>query len=152
MKLAKMAGVTRDADHTYSIRSTWWLYRLANDLPFVACARSVLLLITWIYHIFVRKTRLSYFSVLSFCLMFFSFVNAAGCHCHGFLIWLCHWLQRQLCFISQQRVPWKALLNGQLELIKKPKYLNSVTLVSFWFPIKMSLQYPFYFSSGMWYI
>ena len=36
-KLAKMAGVMHEADHTYSIRSTWWLHRLATDVPFIAC-------------------------------------------------------------------------------------------------------------------
>ena len=32
----KMAGVMHEADHTYSIRSTWWLHRLATDVPFIA--------------------------------------------------------------------------------------------------------------------
>ena len=36
IKLAKMAGVMYEADYTYSIRSTWWLYRLATDVPFIA--------------------------------------------------------------------------------------------------------------------
>ena len=37
IKLAKMAGVMHEADHAYSIRSTWWLHRLATDVPFIAC-------------------------------------------------------------------------------------------------------------------
>ena len=37
IKLAKMAGVMHEADHVYSIRSTWWLHRLATDVPFIAC-------------------------------------------------------------------------------------------------------------------
>ena len=37
IKLAKMAGVMCEADHAYSIRSTWWLHRLATDVPFIAC-------------------------------------------------------------------------------------------------------------------
>ena len=37
IKLAKMAGVMHEADHAYSIRSTWGLHRLATDVPFIAC-------------------------------------------------------------------------------------------------------------------
>ena len=37
IKLAKMAGVMHEADHAYSIRSIWWLHRLATDVPFIAC-------------------------------------------------------------------------------------------------------------------
>ena len=39
IKLAKMAGVMgmHEADHAYSIRSTWWLHRSATDVPFMAC-------------------------------------------------------------------------------------------------------------------
>ena len=37
IKLAKMAGVMHEADHAYSIRSTWWLHQLATDVPFIAC-------------------------------------------------------------------------------------------------------------------
>ena len=36
-KLAKMAGVMHEADHAYSIQSTWWLHRLATDVPFIPC-------------------------------------------------------------------------------------------------------------------
>ena len=36
-ELAKMAGVMHEADHAYSIRSTWWLHALATDVPFIAC-------------------------------------------------------------------------------------------------------------------
>ena len=36
IKLAKMAGVMHEADHAYSIRSTWLLHRLATDVPFIA--------------------------------------------------------------------------------------------------------------------
>ena len=31
-----MAGVMHEADHAYSIRSTWWLHRLATYVPFIA--------------------------------------------------------------------------------------------------------------------
>ena len=37
IKLAKMMGVMHEADHAYSIRSTWWLHRLATDVPVIAC-------------------------------------------------------------------------------------------------------------------
>ena len=37
IKLAKMAGVMHEADHAYSIRSTWVLHQLATDVPFLAC-------------------------------------------------------------------------------------------------------------------
>ena len=36
IKLAKMAGVMHEADHAYSIQSTWWLHQLATDVPFIA--------------------------------------------------------------------------------------------------------------------
>ena len=38
IKLARMAGVMHEADHAYSIRSTWWLHQLATDVPFIANA------------------------------------------------------------------------------------------------------------------
>ena len=37
IKLAKIVGVMHEADHAYSIRSTWSLHRLATDVPFIAC-------------------------------------------------------------------------------------------------------------------
>ena len=37
IKLDKMAGAMHEADHAYSIRSTWWLHRLATDVPLIAC-------------------------------------------------------------------------------------------------------------------
>ena len=37
IKLAEMAGVMHEAGHTYSVRSTWWLHRVATDVPFIAC-------------------------------------------------------------------------------------------------------------------
>ena len=35
IKLAKMAGVMHEADHAYSMQSTWLLHRLATDIPFI---------------------------------------------------------------------------------------------------------------------
>ena len=37
IKLAKMVGVMHEADHAYSIQSTWSLHRLATNVPFIAC-------------------------------------------------------------------------------------------------------------------
>ena len=37
IKLAKMLGVMREADHDYSIWSTLWLHWLATNVPFIAC-------------------------------------------------------------------------------------------------------------------
>ena len=37
IELAKMAGILHEADHAYSIQSTWWLHQLATDVPFIAC-------------------------------------------------------------------------------------------------------------------
>ena len=37
IKLAKMAGVMYEADHAYSIWSTWSLHRLATNVPFISC-------------------------------------------------------------------------------------------------------------------
>ena len=37
IKLARMAGVMHEADHACSVRSAWWLHRLAADVPFLAC-------------------------------------------------------------------------------------------------------------------
>ena len=42
IKLAKMAGVMHEADHAYSIWSTWLLHRLATDVPFIACVINLL--------------------------------------------------------------------------------------------------------------
>ena len=37
IQLAKIAAVMHEADHSYSIRSTCCLHRLANDVPFISC-------------------------------------------------------------------------------------------------------------------
>ena len=37
IKLPKIVGVMHEADHAYSIQSTWRLPRLATDVPFLAC-------------------------------------------------------------------------------------------------------------------
>ena len=35
LPIAKMAGVMHEADHAYSIRSTWLLHILSTDVPFI---------------------------------------------------------------------------------------------------------------------
>ena len=55
IKLPKMAGVMHEADHVYSIWSTWLLHRLATDVPFTACVINlscIFLPITWNCQIF----------------------------------------------------------------------------------------------------
>ena len=37
IKWARVAGVMHEADHAYSIQNTWWLHRLATDVPFISC-------------------------------------------------------------------------------------------------------------------
>ena len=68
IKLARMAGVMHEADYAYSIQSTWWLHRLATDVPFIACVIN--LPSTFDYYldlsnfIFILQSGLSYFTVL----------------------------------------------------------------------------------------
>ena len=47
IKLAKMAGVMHEADHAYSIWSTWWLHRLVSDVPFMVCVVNSLCAFTY---------------------------------------------------------------------------------------------------------
>ena len=71
IKLAEMAGVMHEADHAYSIRSTWWLHRLAIDVPVIACVISSPCTFTYYLDlsIFVLESGLSYFKVLTICLL-----------------------------------------------------------------------------------
>ena len=46
IKLAKMASVMHEADHTYSIRSTLWLHQLATNVPFIAYVINLLCSLT----------------------------------------------------------------------------------------------------------
>ena len=86
IKLAKMAGVVNEADHAYSIRSTWWLHRLATDVTFIACVINWSC--TFIYYLdlsnFISESELSYCRVLTTCLLLVYFVGAAGCPCFDF--------------------------------------------------------------------
>ena len=40
IKLDKVAGVMHEADHTYSIQSTWSLHQSATTVPFMACVNN----------------------------------------------------------------------------------------------------------------
>ena len=71
IKLAGMAGVMNEADHAYSIRSTWWLHRLATDVPSTACV------INW-QSIFVNNLALSNFFLESG-LPYFDFYLSVSC-------------------------------------------------------------------------
>ena len=86
IKLAKMAGVMFEVDHAYSIRSNWWLHRLATDVPFIACVISSPCTFTYYLDlsIFILESGLSYVRVLTICLLLVYFVSAAGCHCFDF--------------------------------------------------------------------
>ena len=83
IKLAKMAGVMHEADHAYSIQGTWWLHRLATDVPSIA--RVINSPSTFTNYLdlskFISESGLSYFRVLTICLLLVYFVSAAGCHC-----------------------------------------------------------------------
>ena len=68
IKLAGMAGVMHQADQAYSIRSTWWLHRLATDVPSIAYG------INW-QSIFVKN------------LDFFNFLLESGLPYFDFYLW-----------------------------------------------------------------
>ena len=82
IKLAKMAGVTHEADHAYSIQSTWRLHQLATDVPFIACAIDSPCTFTCYLALsnFISESGLSYFRVLTICLLLVYFVSAAERH------------------------------------------------------------------------
>ena len=82
MKLAKMAGVMHEADHAYSMWSTWWLYWLATDVPLTVCVINLPCTFTYYLDLsnFILESGLSYFRVLTICLLLVYFVSAAGCH------------------------------------------------------------------------
>ena len=69
IKLAKMAGVMHEAD-----QSTWSLHRLATNVPLIACVINLPCA-------FTQYLDLSYFSILTICLLLLEIVSTAGCHC-----------------------------------------------------------------------
>ena len=79
IKLAKMAGVMHEADHSYSIQRTWWLHRLATDVPFIACVINSPC--TFTYYLDLSNFILWSGQSCSICLLLVYFVSAVGCHC-----------------------------------------------------------------------
>ena len=77
-----MAGFMHEADHAHSIQSTWWLHRLATDVPLIACVINSPNTFTYYLKLsnFILEFGLSYFRVLTICLLLVYFVSAAGCH------------------------------------------------------------------------
>ena len=71
IKLAKMAGFMHEANHAYSIRSTWRLHRLATDVPSIACV------INW-QSIFVYNSDLANF-LLESGLSYFDLYLSVSC-------------------------------------------------------------------------
>ena len=55
-----------ETDLAYSIRSTWWLYRLDTEVPFIACdiTQLVFLFTTWICRIFSQNMDCRIFSFI----------------------------------------------------------------------------------------
>ena len=60
-----------------------WINQLANSVHFITCAINSPS--TFAYYLelsnFLLESGLSYFSVLTLCILFISFVGPAGCHC-----------------------------------------------------------------------
>ena len=81
IKLAKMTGVMHEADHAYSVQSTWWSYRLATYVPFIACDINSLSISVYNLDLsnLLLESGLSYFWVLFICLLLVYFGSAAGC-------------------------------------------------------------------------
>ena len=81
IKLVKMAGVMHQADHTYSIRSTWRLHGSGTDVPSIACvvnSQSIFIYNLDLSNILLESGRW-YFLFLSTCLLLVYFVSASGC-------------------------------------------------------------------------
>ena len=53
IKLDKMAVVMHEADHAYSIQSTWWLDRLATDVLFNSLTLYFYLLLVFVEFYFM---------------------------------------------------------------------------------------------------
>ena len=87
IKLAGMAGVMHEADHAYSIWSTWLLHRLATDVPSIACVINCQSIFVYSLDlsIFLLESGLSYFLFLSVRFQLVYFVSAAGYHCFDYL-------------------------------------------------------------------
>ena len=90
IKLAKMAGVKHEADHVYSIWSTWLLHGLATDVPFIACVINSLSTFTYYLDLLnvILEPGLLYFRVLIICLLLVYLVIAAECHCSNLVSYM----------------------------------------------------------------
>ena len=102
IKLAKMAGVMHEADHTYSIRSTWSLHQLATNVPFKAYVINLSCTFTH----YLELSNFQFYDLdcrilefLTICLLLVYFVSAAGCHCFDFFQLLKEFL-KDSCTIS----------------------------------------------------
>ena len=110
IKLAKKAGVMHEADHAYSIRSTWWLHRIATDVPFIAGVIN--LPCTFNHHLDMSSLQ---FCFMIWIVVFFNFnhLSPVGlfCECCRMsLLWLTESIQ---AFCTN-------------EYVKKLDYLGSV--------------------------
>ena len=78
IKLAKMAGVMHEADHTCSNRNNWLLHRLTTDVPSIACIINSPSTFTYYLDLlnFISEFGLSYYRVLTICLLLVYFVSA----------------------------------------------------------------------------
>ena len=62
IRLAKVAGVMNEADHAYSIRSTWWLHQLATEVPFIACVINL----PWTFTQYLDLSNFYFYFILKF--------------------------------------------------------------------------------------
>ena len=88
IKLAKMVGVMHEAGHAYSIWSTWYLHRLATDVPYIACVINSPCTFACCLDLsgFILWSGLLCLKVLIICLLLVYFVSAAGCRFFDFSI------------------------------------------------------------------
>ena len=72
---------------TLSRASGDFIHRLATNVPSIACVINSLSTFTYYLDLlnFILESGLSYFRVLTNCLLFFYFVSFAGCYCFDFI-------------------------------------------------------------------
>ena len=78
IKAAKMASIMHVADRAYSIQSTWWLHRLATNVPFIACVINSLSVV--FYDLDLSKFLLTF--------IYLSLVGLFCECCRMLLLWL----------------------------------------------------------------
>ena len=83
IKLAEMAGVMYEADQANS--GDYINYVLIIIIDYLFIARVINSPSTFTYYLdlsnFISESGLSYFLILTICLLLVYFVSAAGCHC-----------------------------------------------------------------------